>query len=107
EAFAAKVDLQNTSCVTSGNYERFFTVGGTQYHHIIDQDTLFPADHCASITVITEDSGLADALSTALFCMPCDEGMSLLKTFDDVEVLWIFSDGTQRYTEGFTQLLSN
>ena len=107
EAFAAKVDLQNTSCVTSGNYERFFTVGGTQYHHIIDQDTLFPADHCASITVITEDSGLADALSTALFCMPCDEGMELLGRFDSVEVLWIFSDGTQRCTDGFEQLLSN
>ena len=31
--------LSDTSCVTSGNYERFYTVNGKQYHHIIDKET--------------------------------------------------------------------
>lgn len=107
EAFAAKVTLEDTSCVTSGNYERFYAVNGTRYHHIIDQDTLFPAEYCDSITVVTQDSGLADALSTALFCMSYEDGIELLASFEDVEALWIFADGTLRYTDGFGQLLTN
>ena len=99
--------LKDTSCVTSGNYERYFNVGGVRYHHIIDPDTLFPADHCDSITVITKDSAVADALSTALFCMSYEDGMELLRSFEGVDVLWIFADGSLRYTDGLAKLLSN
>lgn len=107
EAYAAKLNLKDTSCVTSGNYERFFTVDGVRYHHIIDPDTLFPAQFCASVTVITKDSGLADALSTALFCMSYEDGVQLLQRFDDVQVLWAYDDGSIRYTDGLTALLAN
>ena len=91
--------------MTSGVYERFFTVKGQRYHHIIDKDTLFPADYYASLTVITRDSALADALSTALFCVPWEEGLEMAKTAGDVEVLWIFPDGEQRSTPGFAALI--
>ena len=107
EAYAAKLNLKDTSCVTSGNYERFFTVNGVRYHHIIDPDTLFPAEYCASVTVITRDSGAADALSTALFCMSYEDGVQLLQKFDDAQALWIYDDGTIRYTDGLTALLAN
>ena len=99
-AFSAMLELADTSCVTSGNYERYFTVNGTRYHHLIDKDTLWPAEHVSSLTVITKDSGLADALSTALFCMPYEEGLALAESMEGVEVLWIFSDGTIKYTPG-------
>lgn len=107
ESFAAKVTLADTSCVTSGNYERYYTVDGVRYHHIIDEDTLFPAEHCASVTVITKDSGLADAMTTALFCMSYEEGAALLKSFGGVEAMWVFADGAVRYTDGFEALLAN
>lgn len=94
------VELSDTSCVTSGIYERFFTVDGTRYHHIIDKDTLMPADHFASVSVITKDSGLADALSTALFCMSYEDGRALVDSLENVDVLWIFQDGAQEYTPG-------
>lgn len=99
-AYAMKLTIQNTSCVTSGVYERYFTVKGVQYHHIIDRDTLYPASYFSSISIITEDSGLADALSTALFCMSYEEGLKLVNTLDDVDVLWITSDGQMYYTDG-------
>lgn len=99
-SYAAYMDLSDTSCVTSGDYERFYTVDNIKYHHIIDKDTLMPAEHFSSITVITKDSGLADALSTALFCMSYEEGLSLVESISDVDVLWIFKDGSQKFTEG-------
>ena len=106
-SLAAKILLADTSCVTSGNYERYYTVNGVRYHHIIDADTLFPAEHCDSLTVVTKDSGLADAMTTALFCMSYEDGAALLKSFDGVEAMWVLKDGTIRYTDGFEALLAN
>lgn len=100
-AYAMYLELADTSCVTSGIYERFFTVDGERYHHIIDPDTLMPANYFASVSIITKDSGLADALSTALFCMPQKEGQALIDSLEDeVQVLWIDLDGNQTYTDG-------
>ena len=106
EQYAAKVALEDTSCVTSGNYERYFTVNGVRYHHIIDPETGMPADYFASVTVITPDSGLADTLSTALFCMSYDQGLALVRELGDVQVLWILPDGTQYKTPELTLLAS-
>ena len=87
------LDVADTSVVTSGDYQRFFVVDGKSYHHIIDKDTLFPAEHYSSVTVITENSGLADALSTALFNMEIEEAKMLLDTVDGVSVVWVYADG--------------
>lgn len=100
----ARLLLANTSCVTSGVYERYFTVDGKRYHHIIDKDTCYPAAYFSSVTVISEDSALADALSTALFCMPLDEGMEILKGLH-AEALWILPDGETEYSNGFSEYL--
>lgn len=87
------LNVSDTSVVTSGDYQRFYIVDGKYYHHIINKDTLYPADHYSSVTVITEHSGLADALSTALFNMPKDEAVSLLDTLDGVSAVWVYADG--------------
>ena len=105
EGYACKIRIRDTACVTSGVYERFFTVHGQRYHHIIDKDTLYPAAYFSSLTVITRDSALADALSTALFCMPQERGMELIRNLGGVEALWIFPDGTQRSSPGFAALI--
>ena len=99
--------IADTSCVTSGVYERYFMVNGVRYHHIIDEKTLMPANYFISLTVITKDSGLADALSTALFCMTYEEGLALVNTLENVDVLWIYSDGTQKYTKGIVPIDPN
>ena len=91
--------ISDTSCVTSGVYERYFTVDGVRYHHIIDKDTLYPAGFYASVTVLCSDSGLADALSTALFCMDESKGADLASKMD-AEVLWVYPDGHKSMTPG-------
>lgn len=93
EQLITTLGLSDTSCVTSGDYERYYTVDGVRYHHVIDKDTLMPAEHFASVTVICEDGALADALSTALFCMSEAEGRALLGSLgSDIRVLWIDGD---------------
>ncbi len=105
--YAAILALNNTSCVTSGVYERFFAVEGKQYHHVIDPDTLYPSEHFASVSIITPHSGLADALSTALFCMSYEDGRALAQRIGGVDVLWIDHSGEVRYTEGLENSFVN
>lgn len=105
-SYALYLNLANTSCVTSGSYERFFTVGGTRYHHIIDKDTGMPATYFPSVTIIAESSALADALSTALFCMPLEDGLALIASIPNAEALWILSDGSQHMSDGLQQYVT-
>lgn len=102
EPYVKIVKAKDTSIVTSGDYERFFTVDGKNYHHIIDKDTLFPATYHRSVTVITKDSALADALSTALFTMSINDGYELVESLDGVEALWVRTTGDPPFaTDGF------
>ncbi len=103
--FALKLMLSDTSCVTSGEYERFFTVNGKKYSHIIDPTTLWPAEYFASLSVITKDSGYADALSTALYCMDYEKGLELVSSLDGVECVWIFHNGEVKYTPNLEDLI--
>ena len=104
-AFVARLTLSDTSCVTSGDYERFFTVNSKNYHHIIDKDTLYPSEHFSSVSVITKDSALADSLSTALFCMTYEDGLALCRKIGGVDVIWVKKDGTLLYTDNIDTIL--
>ena len=97
--------IADTACVTSGNYERYFTFEGKRYHHIIDKDTLFPAVGFASVTIVTDDSTLADALSTALFCMSYEEGLALIESLEGTEALWILPGGEILKSPGMDAML--
>ncbi|MDD5602745.1 MAG: FAD:protein FMN transferase [Eubacteriales bacterium] len=99
------VYLNNGSVVTSGDYERYYIVDGRRYHHIIDPETLMPGEYFKSVTVVTADSGLADALSTAVFLMPCVEGRAFINSLEDVEAIWVMRDGTVEVTEGLKMIL--
>ena len=103
--FALTLTIADTACVTSGDYERYFTYEGVRYHHIIDKDTLMPATYFSSVNIFTPDSGLADALSTALFTMSYEEGLALVEEIGGVEVIWIERDGTQHFTDGVADWL--
>ena len=95
-----KVEMGDCSLVTSGDYERYFYVGDKKYHHIIDPDTLMPADYFASVSILASNSAMADALSTAIFCMSYEEGLALAQALDGVEVIWIYTNGEVKQTAG-------
>ena len=96
--------LTRGSMVTSGDYQRAYSVDGKLYHHIIDPDTLYPSTYWRSVTIICDDSGLADALSTALFLLPFEEGEQLLEE-TGAEALWADGEGNLYYSDGFQELI--
>lgn len=98
--------LKDLSLVASGNYERYYTVDGKVYHHIIDPSTLMPAEYYSAVSIICEDSGMADVLSTAIYNMPYEEGLNLIESLDDTEALWIYHDGSMMSSSGFDALKS-
>ncbi|MBQ8879353.1 MAG: FAD:protein FMN transferase [Clostridia bacterium] len=84
----------DTSVVTSGDYQRYVTVDGKRYHHIIDKDTLYPSSFFSSVSVVCRDSGLADALSTALFSMSYEDGLALVESLPEVQLaVWVTPSG--------------
>lgn len=100
EQYLHTIYVEDVSVVTSGDYQRYFTVDGVPYHHIIDPDTNYPAGYWRSVTILCRDSGVADALSTALFTLPQEEGQALLDAFQ-AEAMWARQDGTILYSPGF------
>ncbi len=92
------------SVVTSGDYQRAYMVEGKLYHHIIDPATLYPGEYWRSVTVVCGDSGLADALSTALFLLPLEDGQALLDKCG-AEALWVDAHGQRFYSPGFEELI--
>ncbi len=106
EAYLVYLQLAGESIVTSGSYQRYYIVGDQRYHHIIDPSTLMPAEEYLSVSIVCRDSAAGDALSTALFCMPPEEGLALIESLPDTEALWVMPDRTQRFSSGFSRYVT-
>lgn len=105
ESILQVLEITNQSLVSSGDYERYYQVDGQSYHHIIDPDTLYPARYFHQVSILTEDSALADALSTAVFLMPLGEGKAFIESLDGVEAMWVLADFQIEMTSGMGQYI--
>lgn len=93
--------------VTSGDYQRFFEQDGVRYCHILDPETLAPVQSdYRSVTIVADSGFLADGLSTALYVMGFEAGVSLWRTSGGFEAVWIADDGSVSVTEGLAPLVS-
>lgn len=72
------LELRDKAVATSGDYERFFTIDGKRYSHIIDPRTGMPARGVISVTVVADSATEADALSTGAFILGREDGIKLL-----------------------------
>ena len=91
------IHIKNQSLATSGNFEQFTMYEGKRYHHLISPFTLSPTNDYAALTIIGDDAGLLDALSTALFVMPKDVFDRFMKTHQtslNIQVIRYNSDNT-------------
>ncbi len=98
------LNIRTESVVTSGDYQRAYAVSGKLYHHIIDPATLYPGNLWRAVSIVCDDSGLADALSTALFLLPLAEGQALLDQCG-AEAMWVDHTGAITYSPGFKDLI--
>ncbi|PIW68396.1 MAG: thiamine biosynthesis protein ApbE, partial [Candidatus Omnitrophica bacterium CG12_big_fil_rev_8_21_14_0_65_42_8] len=85
-------ELTNRAISTSGNYERFFEIGGKRYSHIINPLTGEPCQGIISVTVAADSAEQADGLSTAIFVMGEEKGLNLAKSIKGIKVLILKED---------------
>jgi thiamine biosynthesis lipoprotein len=100
---AISVPLVDEAISTSGDYERYFDEDGIRYHHIIQPSTGAPASGVHSATVFGPDAVITDALSTSVFVLGVDQGLTLIGTLPDYESIVIDSEGRVYYSDGLQQ----
>ncbi|WP_394130778.1 FAD:protein FMN transferase [Shewanella maritima] len=90
---------ENITVVSSGNYLRYFEVGGKQYHHLIDPTTLAPKSTGVATTVILDDNQIyADVISTSLFLMPLEQAIAFANKHDYIEAVWYLNEQGDKVT---------
>lgn len=84
------VKTADSSIVTSGIYQRYVEIDGKIYHHILNPKTGYPYDNSLySVTVISDSSTEADALSTTCFSLGLKDGLALINSLDHTEAIFI------------------
>lgn len=100
EAFAS-VSVCDRSVVASGINERSFVLDGRTYHHLLDPATGMPADNgLASVTIVSASSLTGDACTTAAFLLGAEAGREFVESHDELEALFIRTDGTTLASTG-------
>jgi thiamine biosynthesis lipoprotein len=91
------VTVKNKTLVTSGVYERYFVQNGVHYHHILSTKDGYPINnHLQSVSIVTDHSIDADALSTTVFALGWEVGSALVERLGNVEAIFIFDDNSIR-----------
>jgi thiamine biosynthesis lipoprotein len=100
----AVIEIEDLSVVSSGIYERFFTLDGIGYHHILNPKTGYPYDNgLISITIISKDSVDGDGLSTTCFALGLEEGLKLINSIPDTYGIFITDDYKIYYSDGLLE----
>ncbi|MCC8182331.1 MAG: FAD:protein FMN transferase, partial [Clostridiales bacterium] len=110
-SIVAVIEVEDQAVITSGSYERYFTdeATGKTYHHIIDPSTGYPAESgLCSVTVISSDGTLGDALSTALFIMGLENGADYWRQHsDEFQAIFIDTEGNLYVTQGLEDVITS
>ena len=101
----AALPVENKAVITSGGYERYFEEDGNTYIHILNPKTGYPADSgLVSVSIISENGMLADALSTSLYLMGEEKAAEYWRTHADAfDMILEDKDGILYVTEGISQ----
>ena len=83
------LNINETAVVTSGNYEKYVTINGQKYSHIIDPRTGYPVKGLSSVSIICPNAELADALATSVFVLGKEKGLELINRLKGIECLMI------------------
>lgn len=91
------INITGLAVATSGNYEKFIVINGKKYSHTINPRTGLPVAGIKSVTVITKNAEIADAMATPVTIMGVKAGLGLINQIKDIEVI-IVDDNDKVYT---------
>lgn len=91
------LELDNMSIATSGDYEKFVVIDGKKYSHTIDPRSGYPASGIASVSIISPNAELCDALTTPVMVMGIQNGLHLVNQIRNVGCI-ILDDHHQLYS---------
>lgn len=98
---ALVIPLSDTAISTSGDYERYFMdEDGRRIHHILNPHTAQSATGIASVSIIGPSGFDTDPLSTSVFVLGVEKGLSLLNKMPDFDGVIIDSTGKVHYSSG-------
>jgi thiamine biosynthesis lipoprotein len=89
--------ITDMAVATSGNYEKFIMVNGKKYSHTINPRTGLPVTGIKSVTIITTNAEVADAMATPVMIMGINAGLDLINQMKDIEAV-IIDDDNNLYT---------
>jgi thiamine biosynthesis lipoprotein len=103
----AVMEINDLSVVSSGIYERYFTLDGVSYHHILNPKTGYPYDNdLVSVTIISNKSVDGDGLSTTCFALGLDKGLKLIASLPGTYAVFITKDYEIYYSKGFKEAIN-
>ena len=97
------MSVTNMAVATSGNYEKFVMIDGKKYSHTINPKTGLPVRGIKSVTIISPNAELCDALATPVTIMGVTAGMHLINQLKDIECV-IIDDDNKLYTSNHIRL---
>jgi thiamine biosynthesis lipoprotein len=86
----AVVETGETSVSTSADSYNVLETGGRTYGHILDPQTLQPAARSLSVTILSRDGTLADAMSKAAFVLGPQAGLALVDSFPGMSAVIVY-----------------
>lgn len=95
------IDVSDKTVVTTGIYERFLEKDGVKYHHVLNPKTGYPYEtNIAGVTIVSDKSIDADALSTLIFTKGVDEGLKFIEELENIDAIFITKDNKIYLTKG-------
>lgn len=103
------VSVKDKAVITSGGYERYFEKNGKTYHHILDPETGYPAESgLKSVTIVSDDGTLADALSTSLFVMGKEKALDYWREHkNEFDTVLVEDNGDITITGGLEKIFKS
>lgn len=83
------LDITNMAIATSGNYEKYILINGKKYSHTIDPRTGLPVTGIKSVTIISPNAEIADAMATPVTIMGINAGLNMINQIKDIEAIII------------------